>query len=113
MSAKTMLKRLERKANSGCFADVLSWIRAGRFYDELTEEEQKRYCQYQYGEGIEEPPDGYFSKVFGLPFDYHFRLEYKKKPLTEAEIRENVSFLDEYMTRRIAEVNCTELHQKP
>lgn len=113
MSAKTMLKRLERKANIGCFADVLSWIRAGRFYDELTEEEQKRYCLYQYGEGIEEPPDGYFSKVFGLPFDYHFRLEYKKKPLTEAEIRENVSFLDEYMTRRIAEVNSTELQQKP
>ena len=108
MSAKTRLKRLEHKAIAEGFSDVLSWIHAGRFYDELTEEERKRYCQYQYGEGIEEPPDGYFSKVFGLPFDYHFRLEYKKKPLTEAEIKENIAFLDEYMARRIAEVNCTE-----
>lgn len=109
MSAKSRLKRLERKANSGSFADVVSWIRAGRFYDELTEDEQARYCQYRYGEQHTEPPEQYLSTVFdGFSFDPHFRLEYKPKPPTEKEFRENVAFIEEYMMKRQEEYNSPE-----
>lgn len=106
MRAYNRLKRLERKVNSGDYLDVIVWIRAGRFYDELSKEEQIRYCQYRYGEQFTEPPEQYFSNVFkGFGFDPHFKLEYKPKPPTEKEIRENVAFLDEYMRKKQLEVN--------
>jgi hypothetical protein len=113
MSAKTRLKRLERKANSGVFVDVLAWVRAGRFYDELTEAEQVRYCQYRYGDEHTEPPEQYLSTVFpGMQFDPHFQLEYKPKPPTEKEFRENVAFIQEYMQKRQDEYNSPEAQEQ-
>lgn len=113
MGATNRLKRLESKAYIGCFADVLSLIRAGRYYDELTQEEQKRYCMYRYGENVTEPPEQYLSTVFkGFPFDAHFRLEYKPKPLTASEIAQNIKEIDSYMQHRQEEFNSPEACEK-
>ena len=112
MGAKNRLKRLEIKANSGCFADVLSWIHAGRFFDELSPEEQERYCLYRYGENFTEPPEAYLAKVFGSLFNLHFKLEVKPKPLTQAEMKKQVEELDEYMKMRLEEENSPENREK-
>ena len=113
MGATNRLKRLENKAYIGCFADVLSLIRAGRYYDELTQEEQNRYCMYRYGENVTEPPEQYLSTVFkGFPFDAHFRLEYKPKPLTASEIAQNIKEIDSYMQHRQEEFNSPEACEK-
>lgn len=107
MGAKNRLKRLESMANNSCFADVLSWVRAGRFFDELSPDEQERYCLYQYGEGIAKPPESVF------PFyNLHFRLEYKPKPITPSEAAENVKDLDSYMKHRLEEYNSPEACEK-
>ncbi len=112
MSAKSRLKRLENRAFSGDFADVLSWIRAGRFYDELTGQERARYCLYRYGPGHEEPPEEYLARVMGEPFDSHFRLEYKPKPPTLTEIRERAEWVQEYMEEHSREYNSPENQEK-
>ena len=112
MSAKSRLKRLENKAFSGDFADVLFWIRAGRFYDELTWQERARYCLYRYGAGPEEPQEEYFARVMGEPFDRHFSLDYKPKPLTQDEIRERAEWVQEYMEEHSREYNSPENQEK-
>lgn len=109
MGAKSLLKRLENKVSSMDFADVLSWIRAGRFFDELSSTEQVRYCLYRYGEGFIKPPESLFDS---MSFNYHFRLEYKPLPLSKSEIRENMLFIQEYMDKRNAEYNSPEAISK-
>ena len=112
MRAKSRLKKLEIIACGLLFSDVLTWIRNGRYYDELTPEEQAQYCRYQYGEGVSEPKEAYYIDSSGEKYNYHFRLQYKRKPVTEFEIRNNVAFLADYMERRTAEQNSPSAIEK-
>lgn len=77
------LKKLE--GTGGQFNDVINTIREGAFYDELTPEMKQRYCLYHFG--LDHHPEKEIAKTFGYDFDEHFRLEYKKKPPTAADIQ--------------------------
>ena len=45
MQIRSRLARLQRTVGEN-FSDVLRWITAGRFYDELDTEERERYAAY-------------------------------------------------------------------
>lgn len=112
MNAKGRLTRLERQAHGGDFDDVIGWIKAGRNYDELTREEQRRYCAY-HGDMDKEPCEIVLGRAFveigeGDENYAHFQLYYKPKPLTPAEIKQRYDELDAYMTKAIAEYNNPE-----
>ena len=80
------LKKLE--GVDGQFNDVITIIREGTFYDELTPEMKQRYCLYQFG--LDHHPEKEISQIFGYDFDEHFRLEYKKKTPTAEDIKRSV-----------------------
>lgn len=111
MNAKGRLKKLEQ-ANCDHFSDVLSWIRAGRYYDELDPEQQQRYCLYFYE--MEEPPEQYICNMMGEPerFNAHFLLERRPPPMTkveeQAQIRKAIAEVECYMNARIEEYNSPE-----
>lgn len=96
MNVNSRLKRLERNATSGGdFADVLSWIRAGRFYDELDDSQKEKYCAYQ---GF--PRKGMEDVENLIRGNLHIALEYKPKPLTEDEIKARIEEISAYMKER-------------
>lgn len=96
---KRRLNRLEAQHNNG-FADVLSWIREGRFYDELSDSEKNRYCLYCGIDrmGLEQVED-YFN---GL----HFQLERNPAPPTPTQHAETVKKLEEWFRQAQAEYNA-------
>ena len=97
-NVKARLNRLEAQRNHS-FADVLSWIRAGRYYDELSDSERERYCQYRNSDrlGLEQVED-YFN---GL----HFQLERNPPPPTPALHAETVKELEEWFRQAQEEFN--------
>lgn len=108
MSVNSRLKRLERSATSGGdFADVLSWIRAGRFYDELDDSQKEKYCAYQ---GF--PRKGMEDVENMIRGNLHIALEYKPKPLTQDEIRERAEWVQTFMEERSREYNSPENQEK-
>lgn len=99
------IKRLESRYGLES-VDVLAWIDAGRFYDELTEEERKAYKKYKESLG------GAADDIAGAELDvlfcektegeaYHFRLTKRKKPPTRAELDQIIRELEEYVLESI------------
>lgn len=90
LSYKARLKRLEAHSNEG-YSDVLSWIKAGRYYDELSETEKERYCLYCGSDRIGlEQLEGYFN---GL----HFQLERKSDPPTPNELAQRIQSVEQWV----------------
>ena len=86
---RARLKRLEAHSNYG-FSDVLSWIKAGRYYDELTDTEKERYCLYSGFDRIGlEQVQGYFNAL-------HTPLERKPEPPTQSELAERIQFVEQW-----------------
>ena len=97
---KGRLNRLEAQRRQG-FADVISWIRAGRFYDELTSPERQRYCDYRGSDRLGfEQVEGYFYGGLHIP------LERNPTPPTSAEIAERVRFVEQWFEQAKAECNA-------
>ena len=98
-NVKARLNRLEAQHNNS-FADVLSWIRAGRYYDELSDSEKERYCLYRDSDrlGLEQV-NGYFN---GL----HFQLERNPAPPTPTQHAATVKELEEWFKQAQAEYNA-------
>ena len=105
MIVRNRLKRLE-KAINGQNAGVLGWIRAGRFYDELSPNEQTAYCLYRYG--MPTHPDETMYRVMETPFDKHFRLEAKPQPLTQTEYAQRVQEVEAYIAEAVRVYNAPE-----
>ena len=87
---ETRLKRLEMTAK-GKHPEVLQWIREGRFYDELTTEEQEQFSQYYYGFSAKS-----LKEILPI-FDknpFHFQLERKPKPPTKEELAKRAEELE-------------------
>ena len=97
-NVKARLNRLEAQHSQG-FADVLSWIRAGRYYDELSDSERERYCLYRGSDrmGLEQVED-YFN---GL----HFQLESNPPPPTPTQHAETVKELEEWFRQAQTDFN--------
>ena len=96
---KARLNRLEARHNQS-FADVLSWIRAGRYYDELSDSEKERYCLYSNSDrlGLEQV-NSYFN---GL----HFQLERNPIPPTPTQHAEIVKEIEEWFRQAQEEFNA-------
>ncbi len=90
---ETRLRKLEGVSSE--YADILTLIRQGRFYDELTPQQPRRYCLYRYG--MDHHPEIEISRLFDYPFDTHFQLERKPPPPTEKELAAIVAEVEQIM----------------
>ena len=90
MNVRQRLRRLE-KGTGTPFADVLGWIRQGKYYDELTPAERQRYCDYRGSDRLGfEQVEGYFCG--GL----HVRLKRNPAPPTSAELEERQQYVERW-----------------
>lgn len=89
-SVNKRLKSLEKKtSNANNYRDIINLIEAGAFYDEISELEQIRYCEYQ---GFEK---NVIEQVYKSVFEenaepLHFNLELRPKPPTEEELKKRI-----------------------
>lgn len=89
-SVNKRLKSLEKKTSSANnYRDIINLIKAGAFYDEISELEQIRYCEYQ---GFEK---NVIEQVYKSVFEenaepLHFNLELRPKPLSEEELKKRI-----------------------
>ena len=88
------IKHLEAKTKPQ-FAEVLEWIRVGRFYDELTDQEKDRYCEYRGHD--REAMEEIEMMVTG---DIHFLLERKPIPPTKAQMQQIRQEIEDYIEGR-------------
>ena len=86
MNVLSRIKRLEA-ANNSPYADVLMMIRQGRYFDELTDDERRRYVEYFYNTTLEtfETVMEMCAAVSNEPPNYHFVLEKRAPPKTEID----------------------------
>lgn len=93
------INKLERQQAHN-YADVVSWIREGRYYDELSDSEKERYCSYRNCDRIG------LEQVVGYFFDgLHVPLERRPAPPTEAERVQRVKDIEEWFRRTQTEYN--------
>ena len=90
---KDLKKRLAalNKQDEDSVSDVLSWIRQGLYYDELTEEQKDRYCLYRntIREVFEE------VETFLFDGDLHFKLEENEPPPTKDELSQIIEEVEQ------------------
>ena len=104
MSANSRLKKLEQ-GNGGSFSDVIAWIRAGRYCDELTDDERRRYEQYKESLGgvADDMAGGWLAvNLFGKTEAeaYHFPLTKRRRPPTPEEMAQTAREIEEYMNEK-------------
>ena len=79
---------------------MLSWIQAGRYYDDLSDSEKDRYCLYRNSDRIGlEQVNGYFN-------GQHFQLERNPAPPTPIEHAARVKELEEWFKQAQADYNA-------
>lgn len=83
---------------------ISEWIKAGRFYDELNDEEKELYNRY------------WDCNMAGLYEMYeltpHFELELKQPPLNDEQFRERCKEIREYMQGIEDEYNTEEAQEE-
>lgn len=94
------LQRMEKRQGERFDDDVEKWISQGRYYDELSPQEQNRYDQYRRSLGGTDREKAlcYINNLFNdLPPDapLHFRLAKRTKPPTHEEMKERAKELEE------------------
>lgn len=100
----TRLNRLERHHNND-FAEIRKLIKAGAFYDELTEKQKADYEKYKssLGGAAEDIAGAKLSvMLFDVPQDeaYHFRISERKPAPTREELQERINEVEQYMLQR-------------
>lgn len=96
MGLAEIKKRVERarqhSSAAGVYRHIKAYIAAGKYYDELTDEDKNLYCEY-----LERPREGY-EVVNRLVYGHqHVKLEQKQPPPTEAELEETRQYIKEYL----------------
>lgn len=103
MRFESRLKRLE-KVKGEDYSDVEQWIREGRFFDELSPQEQTRYDQYRQSLGgvDSEKALAHLNNLFNDMPDapLHFRLAKRTKPPTAEEHARRVQEVQEYLNQK-------------
>lgn len=87
-------KRLEKLESNPAqqWRDVRCLICQGRYYDELSDEQRHRYCEYR---GIEQ--NAYEEVETAVSGSLHFRLEPKPDPPTPSKLREIIKQIQSYL----------------
>ncbi len=85
------LSRLEARPAQQ-WGDVRCWLCQHRFYDDLTETEQERYCEYRQVDKTA------FEEVnLAVTGSLHIRLEPKPDPPTPSKLREIIKQIQSYL----------------
>ncbi len=92
MRYKSRINRLEKRFSCE-FADVLEWVKKGRYYDELSNEEKNYYCHYW----------GYEKKTIeeielAIMGTLHFKTERKPTPPTPEQYQELIGKIEKALS---------------
>ena len=83
---------------------ISEWIKAGRYYDELSDEEKELYNKYW---------DCNMAGLYEMfEVEPHFELELKQPPLTDEQFRERCREIREYMQGIENEYNSEEAQEE-
>lgn len=87
-------RRLEKLESnpSQQWRDVRCLICQGKYYDELTAEQQTRYCEY-----IGTTPEAFADCNLAVTGSLHIRLESKPDPPTPSKLREIIKQIQSYL----------------
>ena len=117
-SVKGQLKRLEKRLKSDGDPDgkVLEWIRQGRLYSELTDDEREQYKRYKasLGSGANDVAAAELKIMFSIPEDeaYRFQLTKRQRPPTPEEHAQTVKEMERLMKEIQDEYNSPEEEKK-
>lgn len=82
MNYNKRLEKLESKTDTQDYPDVIEWIRQGRFYNDLTDDEKLRYREYcEFGDSSMAKAAIEVENVIFEDDDEppNFKLEYRKR----------------------------------
>lgn len=104
MNANSRLRKLEH-GNGGTFANVISWIRAERYCDELTDDERQEYKAYKESVGgvADDLAGGWLAvNLLGKTEAeaYHFPLTKRRRPPTPEEMAQTAREIEEFMNEK-------------
>ena len=107
LNVKSKLSRIEKrlKIDGDPNEKIISeWIKAGRYYDELNDEEKALYNKYW---------DCNMAGLYEMfEVEPHFELELKQPPLTDEQFRERCREIREYMQGIENEYNSEEAQEE-
>ena len=103
LNVKSKLSRIEKRLKIDVDPNekiISEWIKAGRYYDELSDEEKELYNKYW---------DNDMSALYRMfEVEPHFELELKQPPLTDEQFRERCREIREIMQSVEDEYNSDE-----
>ena len=117
-SVKGQLKKLEKRLKGDGDPDgkVLEWIRQGRLYSELTDDERTAYIKYKesLGSGANDVAAAKLKIMFSIPEDeaYRFQLTKRQRPPTPEEHAQTVKEMEMLMKEIQDEYNSPEETKK-
>ena len=107
LNVKSKLSRIEKRLKIDVDPNekiISEWIKAGRFYDELNDEEKALYNKYW---------DCNMAGLYEMfEVEPHFELELKQPPLTDEQFRERCREIREYMQGIENEYNSEEAQEE-
>ena len=107
LNVKSKLSRIEKRLKIDVDPNekiISEWIKAGRFYDELSDEEKALYNKYW---------DCNMAGLYEMfEVEPHFELELKQPPLTDEQFRERCREIREIMQSVEDEYNSDEKQQE-
>ena len=113
-SVKGQLKKLEKRLKGDGDPDgkVLEWIRQGRRYNELTDDEREQYKRYKESIGgvADDIAVAELKIMFSIPEDeaYRFQLTKRQRPPTPEEHAQTVKEMEMLMKEIQDEYNSPE-----
>lgn len=89
---KNFEKRLEKLESRPAqpWQAVRCWICQGKYYDELNDEQQQRYCEY-----IGTTPEVFADCNLAVTGSLHIKLEPKPDPPTSSRLRQIADYIEE------------------
>ena len=107
LNVKSKLSRIEKRLKIDADPNekiISEWIKAGRYYDELNDEEKALYNKYW---------DCNMAGLYEMfEVEPHFELELKQPPLTDEQFRERCREIREYMQGIENEYNSEEAQEE-
>ena len=107
LNVKSKLSRIEKRLKIDVDPNekiISEWIKAGRYYDELNDEEKELYNRYW---------DNDMSALYRMfEVEPHFELELKQPPLTDEQFRERCREIREIMQGIENEYNSEEAQEE-
>lgn len=95
MKYDNRLKKLESKTDTQDYPDVIEWIRQGRYYNDLTDDEKLRYREYcEFGDSSMAKAaievENFFYEDYDEPPNYKLEFRKRRKEPTPEEFAQTV-----------------------